>query len=537
MTNESPHASHGHGGMGNRGVTRPMPLMGDHDSAEEQDSDGDNAHEADGTHEHGGGHDSMSREDRLAMLREHHRHTLWVYWTLVMLGLWTALAPFTFGYLNEAIWVDPSGGRGAWWSEGTHTALRAMLMTVSDVVTGLLLTFFGWRSLRPNRPISLWICCGLGVWLTFAPILFWAPTAGAYLNDTLVGAFVIALTILVPGMPNMMMYMQMGAPTPPGWTYNPSSWPQRWIMIVTGFAGWIVSRYLAMYQLGYIDWVWDPFFTFTKGTQEVLDSPMSHSLPISDAGLGAISYTFEFLMGFMGSPSRWRTMPWMVTLFGILVIPLGLTHIVLVISQPVVVGAWCTFCLIAAAIMLPMIPLEVDEVVAMGQHLVDAKRRGDRDGSLWWIFWQGGGADDCTPDDRSPPLQDLPEHPWKVFVASIWGMSFPWTLTVSTLLGIGVMCLPAAFGVGIETGAADVAHLGGALIVTFSVICMGEVLRVGRFGNVLLGAIVAASPWLLAGGDTTYAVVNTVLGVAVALLALPRGPKTESYGSWDRFVR
>jgi hypothetical protein len=27
-------------------------------------------------------------------------------------------------------------------------------------------------------------------------------------------------------------------------------------------------------------------------------------------------------MGLMGSPARWRTMPWMVTFFGILVIPL-----------------------------------------------------------------------------------------------------------------------------------------------------------------------------------------------------------------------
>lgn len=44
-------------------------------------------------------------------------------------------------------------------------------------------------------------------------------------------------------------------------------------------------------------------------------------------------------MGFMGSPSRWRTMPWMVAVFGILVIPLGLVHIFLVISQPLVAGA------------------------------------------------------------------------------------------------------------------------------------------------------------------------------------------------------
>jgi hypothetical protein len=44
-------------------------------------------------------------------------------------------------------------------------------------------------SLTPNRPVSLWICCFVGVWLTFAPVLFWAPTAAAYLNDTIVGAW------------------------------------------------------------------------------------------------------------------------------------------------------------------------------------------------------------------------------------------------------------------------------------------------------------------------------------------------------------
>ena len=74
-------------------------------------------------------------------------------------------------------------------------------------------------------------------------------------------------------------------------------------------------------------------------------------------------------MGFMGAASRWRTMPWMVALFGILVVPLGLTHIALVMSQPAVVHHWSTLALLAAALMLPMITLTVDEVVAMGQHV------------------------------------------------------------------------------------------------------------------------------------------------------------------------
>ncbi|HLS32115.1 MAG TPA: vitamin K epoxide reductase family protein, partial [Brevibacterium sp.] len=118
--------------------------------------------------------------------------------------------------------------------------------------------------------------------------------------------------ILIPGMPNMIVYMKMGPPTPPGWSYNPSSWPQRWIMIVLGFAGLLASRYLAAFQLGYIDTIWEPFFG--DGTRQVLNSSMSHSFPVSDAGLGALAFTIELLMSFMGSPKRWRTMPWMVTI-------------------------------------------------------------------------------------------------------------------------------------------------------------------------------------------------------------------------------
>ncbi|HSH26679.1 MAG TPA: vitamin K epoxide reductase family protein, partial [Wenzhouxiangella sp.] len=260
-------------------------------------------------------HDEPYSDMRHRMVHMHHRQTLWIYWTLILLGVWTVLAPFTFGYLDATQWVDPSGGRGVWFSDQTHTELRARLMTWSDLISGVLLIIFGWRALKPNRPFSLWVCCFVGIWLSFAPLVFWAPTAGAYASDTMVGMLVIALTVLIPGMPNMILYMKMGPPTPAGWSYNPSSWPQRAIMIALGFLGLVVSRYLGVFQLGYIEWMWDPFFG--GGSERVLNSDMSHMWPISDAALGATAYTFEFLMGFMGSPSRWRTMPWMVTFFGI----------------------------------------------------------------------------------------------------------------------------------------------------------------------------------------------------------------------------
>lgn len=470
------------------------------------------------------------RRDRRQRLEMHHRMTLWIYWSLVLLGVWMILAPFTFGYWNETLWVEPGGGRGVWFGQELHTRLRVLLITWSDVLSGVLLVVFGWRSLKPDRPVSLWICCFVGIWLTLAPVVLWAPTAAAYLNDTLVGMLVIALSILIPGMPNMIMYMKMGGDQPPGWTYNPSSWPQRWIMIGLGFAGFVVSRYLAAFQLGYIDVAWDPFFG--AATENVLNSEMSHMWPVSDAALGTFAYTFEFLMGFMGAPSRWRTMPWMVTFFGILVIPLGLVHIALVISQPVVVGAWCTFCLLAALIMLPMIPLEVDEVVAMGQHLGRARRKG---ASLWKAFWKGGPVgEDTAMDERSPDLATFPDHPAAVLRASLWGMSVPWTLLVSAAVGVFMMAAPGIFG---DSGlSSDIQTLGGSLVVTASVIAWGEPVRLVRWLNVPLGLALVSVPFV---SDPVAAAgwSAVIAGVAVVALSLPRGPKRESYGSWDRFVR
>lgn len=497
--------------MATRGVTRPMALQ------RQGDEDG-----------------GQSTQEKL---ESHHRQTLWIPWTLILLGAWLLVAPFTFGYLNEDLWTAPSGGRGPWFAETeTYDSLRATLTTVSDAVSGALLMVLGWRALRPDRPISRWAACFVGIWLLFAPVVLWAPTASAFVNDSIVGLLVIALTILIPGMPNMIKFMQMGPPTPPGWSYNPSSWPQRAILIGLGFAGLVISRYLAAYQLGYIDYVWDPFFGFESGTQPVLDSDMSHTWPMSDGGLGAVAYSFEFLMGFMGARARWRTMPWMVAVFGILVVPLGLTHIALVMSQPVLVHHWSTFALLAAAVMLPMITLTIDEVVAMGQHVRDAARRGDRDGSTWKVFWLGGSAEGSTGDERTPPLAEFPERRGAVARAAMWGATAPWNLLLLAVMGVWLLAAPAVFGIDIRTGAADVAHVGGAVIIVAAVIAMAEVARALRLVNVAAGLAVAGMA-LLTGSGSGYTVTLVLTGVAVAALALPRGAIRETYGDWDRFIR
>ncbi|MCB0188093.1 MAG: hypothetical protein KDE31_27685, partial [Caldilineaceae bacterium] len=232
---EEPTRSSAGGGMGQRGVTRMA--MGDRD-------DSTNGHSGD--HDDAPDHGAMTDAARRAQQVKHHEQTLWVYWTIILLGAWMIAGAVTFGYQNGV--VEVAGDRWLPWALAT----RQRLMFWSDIGSGLLLMLFGWLSLNPFRPKALWAACLVGVWMNFAPLLFWSPTAWGYVNNTLVGALVVALTVLVPGMPWMIMMMKHGPQVPKGWSYNPSSWPQRWIMIATGIAGWFVSRYLGAYQLGYI---------------------------------------------------------------------------------------------------------------------------------------------------------------------------------------------------------------------------------------------------------------------------------------------
>ncbi|RDV14316.1 vitamin K epoxide reductase, partial [Pontibacter diazotrophicus] len=215
------------------------------------------------------------------------------------------------------------------------------------------------------------------------------------------------------------------------------------------------------------------------------------------------------------------------------VIPLGLVHIFLVISQPVIVGAWCTLCILAAAIMIPMIPLEVDEVIAMGQFM---KRKVNQGKSFWKVFWKGGNIESDAKDE-APDMMEFPQKPGPVYSASIWGVSFPWTLSVATLLGVALVFAPGFFGVGIQETVADVFHLSGSLIVVVSVISMGEPLRICRYGNILLGLAVAVAPWFLDNSSTGLGITGVALGLAVAALALPLGPKTQRYAGWDEYIK
>ena len=170
--------------------------------------------------------------------------------------------------------------------------------------------------------------------------------------------------------------------TPPGWDYNPSDWSQRLPLVGVAVTGFGIALYLALYQWKVVSNVWEPFFG--EGSERILNSGVSRILPIPDAALGALGYLADAVSGSIGGRGRWRSMPWIVILFGLLVGPLGLVSIILVVLQPTVYDAWCTLCLASAAISLGMIYPAVDEVVASYQFMKREKQNGR---SLWRAFW------------------------------------------------------------------------------------------------------------------------------------------------------
>ncbi len=170
---------------------------------------------------------------------------------------------------------------------------------------------------------------------------------------------------------------------PPGWDYNPAAWSQRLPIAGLALVGAAIAGYLASYQYGIVQTVWEPFFG--GGSERVLTSRLSFALPVSDATLGALGYLADAVTGLIGSPARWRTRPWLVVLFGLLVGPLGAISVALVVAQPVMYGAWCTLCLASAVISVAMIGPAMDEALASLQHLRRVARSPHL--SVWRAFW------------------------------------------------------------------------------------------------------------------------------------------------------
>ncbi len=471
------------------------------------------------------------------MMVEDHRKMLWPHYLNMMLGLWLVTSPFTLGYMSD---FSPDANQLRVMAERGLPAfeLRNLLMTYSDVLSGLLVLIFGVLSANAWRryPWAQWANAFVGVWLLFAPLVFWTPLPEAYANGTLVGALVIALSVLIPMMPGMSMASMMGGPdVPPGWAYTPASWLQRMPIGVLALVGFLVSRVLGAYQLGHLDSVWEPFFAGSSttlgvmnGTETIITSDMSKAWPIPDGALGTIVYLAELVMVWMGTKTRWRTMPWMVLMLAITILPLGIVSIYFVIVQPILIGTWCTLCLIAALAMTVMIPYSLNEFVAMGQFLLWARKQGK---PFWRTFWTGdameGGSEDTSKGLVATPMEQIAQ--------ATRGVTYPWTLTLSIVIGVWLTFTRLVFD---SSGAmANSDHLVGLLVLTFSIMAWAEVGRAIRFINIPFGIWLMAAPWLLSGATSPLAAWNGVIsGVLVVALAIPRGTIRDSYAGWNRYI-
>jgi nucleoside-diphosphate-sugar epimerase/uncharacterized membrane protein len=431
------------------------------------------------------------------------------------------------------------------WAHGCNAALATWLLTapfmlvyeslpltLSDVMAGALLLPLSLLSLWWRAGWARWACASIGLWLLLAPLLFWAPTSPSYLNDTMIGMLVIGLAVATRPVPGVSPAAAVTGPTvPPGWDVSPSSWAQRMPIIVLAFVGLHISRYLTAYQLGHLDVIWEPFFMggpdLRNGTEEIITSEVSRAWPVPDAGLGAVTYALEILTGLIGSARRWRTMPWLVMLFGLMIVPLGVVSLTFIIIQPIIIGTWCTLCLIAAAAMLIQIPYSLDELVATGQFLVRRKRAGR---SLLYVFFAGD-----TDTEATGATRELPARTARALIRDALGggVGMPWNLLACTAIGVWLMFSRTMLGA--EGAIANADHLIGALVVTASVIAFSEVARAARYANVVLGIalIVAAA---IFGGDGGPLIVRILCGVLLAVLSLRKGLVRQHYGTWDRLI-
>jgi hypothetical protein len=459
------------------------------------------------------GHDTGDLAARHgALLRRELRANRWAHFGNIFLGTWLITQP--------ALVATP------------EPALR-----VAELGLGAAVIVFAALGLSWRFQWSRWVCAGLGALVMAAPFLFSTASAAAYLSDTLVGGLIFGLAVCTkPDIGPSPLAALKGPEIPVGWSYNPSTWTQRLPIIVLAIVGLYVSRYLAAYQLGHVDNVYEPFFDGSpsdpkNGTEEIITSWVSEARPVSDAAVGGYTYALEILTGAVGSRARWRTMPWLVVLFGLMIAPLGVVSIFFIVIQPILLGTWSTLALLAAAAMLVQIPYSLDELLASVQFV----RRRVRAGSRWLTVVLRGDTDDVARrGGPSRAVDELDAPAWALVKDAVGGgVSLPWNLAVAGIVALSLLF--TRLFLGADGTLANAHHLIGALALTVLSIAAAEVARPVRYLNVALGLALLAAPFVY-DADTAQTAFTIAAGIAIAALSVRRGAIRHRYGPWSRLL-
>jgi nucleoside-diphosphate-sugar epimerase/uncharacterized membrane protein len=451
------------------------------------------------------------RREHEAAFRASHGRNLWARAAVAMLGAWMLAASLALPY------------DGAW-------------LVANDVAVGAVALVLGLLTLSWRLATWRLLIAALGAWLLLAPLVFWTTSAAVYLNATLVGGLLIGFALAVPPWIGMSpLAARRGPDIPPGWDLSPSNWSQRAPIIALAFVGLAISRALAAYQLGHVDAVWDPFFGSgvpgKNGTEAIITSDLSEAWPLPDAGVGAVVYLLEIVIGLTGAANRWRTMPWLVLAFGALIVPLGAVSIGFIIIQPILLGTWCALCLIAAAAMLAQIPFALNELLATLQFLARRRRGGH---SLLLTLLRGDTDDEREDEPRVRAADEFARAPRTVLADMLGGgVALPWNLALC--MGIGLWLMLTRLTLGNGGGLADAEHLIGALVITVSAVACAEVARPLRFINGLLAIALLVIPFVF-GASLLPTIASIVAGLMLGALCLPRGAIRYRWGQWNRWL-
>jgi hypothetical protein len=143
---------------------------------------------------------------------------------------------------------------------------------------------------------------------------------------------------------------------------NPSGYSKRALVLTFTLIGFGIAARLAAYQLRWSPPPPEPLFG--AGSERVLNSPLSHALPVPDGALGAFAYATEAVLVAIGRTERFATMPLVVGAYATLAILMALTSAGLIVYQLAVVGAACTLCLASALLSLALVVPAVSEAKA-----------------------------------------------------------------------------------------------------------------------------------------------------------------------------
>jgi hypothetical protein len=240
------------------------------------------------------------------------------------------------------------------------------------------------------------------------------------------------------------------------------------------------------------------------------------------------------LPGRGGSRQRWRTAPWLVLLFGLMIVPLGMTTILFIVIQPVVLGTWSTLALVGGAAVLIQIPYSLDELLATAQFL----RRRVRAGQPWLRVLFLGDTDEApAATDRRESGEDGDEFDLPLGTVlrrfTGGGVSLPWNLALAGLLGLSLLFTRVTLGAA--GSLADAHHIIGCAVLTVVAVAAADVARPVRVLNALLGVVLMVVPLLLDADKLQFA-MTWGIGIALVLLSVRRGPILERYGAWNRLL-